>query len=88
MRKTRKEPPKRNTNQPPKEKGYAQYRSVDGETYKFETNDPATGTRHDYADQMGLYCALTEIAKGGDVGVVLEAFKVTITDVNGKKLKF
>lgn len=64
--------------------GTASFRSVDGEVYSFRTRD-SKGKPLPQRNEMCLFIALVEIAKGGSPTPVLEAFKLNIDDANGTK---
>lgn len=64
--------------------GTASFRSVDGEVYSFRTRD-SKGKPLPQRNEMCLFIALVEVAKGGSPIPVLEAFKLNIDDANGTK---
>lgn len=66
------------------ERNYAKYQSVDGNTYRFRTHGD-DGKPFSYREQMALFLCMAEIAKGGNPGVVLKAFKVDLIDSNKQK---
>lgn len=62
----------------------ATFKSVDGNTYSFRTKDQK-GKPLAYRNEMCLFVALTEMAKGGSPVPVFEAFKLSIDDATGRK---
>lgn len=62
----------------------ASFKSVDGNVYAFRTRD-SKGKPLPYRNEMCIFIALAEMAKGGSPVPVLEAFKLSIDDANGKK---
>ena len=66
-------------------KGIATFKSCDCEIYSLPTHTSA-GKPLPEREMLCILTALREIALGGNPGIVLDAFKVKITDLNGKEM--
>jgi hypothetical protein len=63
----------------------ASFQSVDGERYSFATHDDR-GRAFAFRENLAIFLALREIGCGGSPFPVLDAFKVSLEDADGKKL--
>ena len=64
---------------------HATYTSIDGEEYTFRTHDNK-GKPIPSRELLALFLAFRETEAGGSASTVLDAFRVTIEDVSGKKV--
>lgn len=61
------------------------FESIDGTTYAFRTLDPK-GNPLPYRNEMALFLALIEVAKGGNPFTVFDAFKLKIKDLHDQQV--